>query len=382
MVRLVTLLEPAQDPDGVLDGGFADEDLLEAALEGGVLLDVLAVLVDGGGADGLQLTAGQHRLQDRRGVDGAFGGPGTHERVDLVDEQDDVATGADLLQHLLEALLEVAAVAAAGDERAEVEGVELLVGQRDRHLVSDDQLGESLDDGGLADAGLADEDRVVLRATREHLHHALDFLLAPDERVELALASELREVAPELVEDGRAAGPLGVALLTGRAARGARLLAGLAGHHLDDLGAHARHVGAEIAEDLGGDAVTLAHEPEQHVLGADVGVTQLEGLAQRELQDLFRARGERWRSRRRVGVRPDRLLDLLAHDVKGDPQGVEGLGGDPLTLADQAQQDVLGSDEGVVEVAGFLLREYEDSAGPVCESFEQFSSFVRQLLAV
>jgi hypothetical protein len=47
--------------------------------------------------------------------------------VDLVDEQDDVAAGADLLEHLLEALLEVTAVAGTGDQRAQVEGVELLV---------------------------------------------------------------------------------------------------------------------------------------------------------------------------------------------------------------------------------------------------------------
>jgi len=35
----------------------------------------------------------------------------------------------------------------------------------------------------------------------------------------------------------------------------------------------------EVAQDLGRDAVALAHEPEQHVLGTDVGVTQLEGFA-------------------------------------------------------------------------------------------------------
>ena len=105
---------------------LVDLDRLEAALEGGVLLEVLAVLVERGGADGLQLAAGEHRLEDRRGVDGALGGAGTDERVDLVDEQDDVAAGADLLEHLLEALLEVAAVAGAGDEGAEVERVELL----------------------------------------------------------------------------------------------------------------------------------------------------------------------------------------------------------------------------------------------------------------
>ena len=37
-------------------------------------------------------------------------------------------------------------------------------------------LGEALDDGGLADAGLAEEDRVVLGAAGEDLDDALDLL--------------------------------------------------------------------------------------------------------------------------------------------------------------------------------------------------------------
>lgn len=60
---------------------------------------------------------------------------------------------------------------------------------------------EALDDRRLADAGLADEDRVVLGTAGQHLHDPLDFLLAPDDRVELGLASGLRQVAAELVED-------------------------------------------------------------------------------------------------------------------------------------------------------------------------------------
>ena len=164
VVRLVAVAQALQDLDGVGHRGLLDLDRLEAALEGGVLLEVLAVLVERGGADGLQLAAGQHRLEDRGGVDGALGGTGTDERVDLVDEQDDVAAGADLLEHLLEALLEVAAVAGAGDEGAEVERVELLARERLGDVVGGDRLGQALDDGGLADAGLADEHRVVLGA--------------------------------------------------------------------------------------------------------------------------------------------------------------------------------------------------------------------------
>ena len=209
----------------------------------------------------------------RRGVDRALGGTGTDEGVDLVDEHDDVAAGADLLEHLLQALLEVTAVAGAGDQRAEVERVELLVLQRLGHLALDDRLGQALDDGGLADAGLADQHRVVLGAAAEHLHQALDLLLAPDDRVELALAGGLGEVAAELVEHQR------------RRRRGlgrgaGRLLALVAVEQLDDLLADLVQVGAELHQHLRGDAFALADEAEQDVLGADVVVAELQRLAQ------------------------------------------------------------------------------------------------------
>ena len=63
VVRLVALLQPTQDRDRVRDRGLADEDRLEAALERGVLLDVLAVLVERRRAHRAQFTAREHRLQ-------------------------------------------------------------------------------------------------------------------------------------------------------------------------------------------------------------------------------------------------------------------------------------------------------------------------------
>ena len=68
------------------------------------------------------------------------------------------------------------------------------------HVALDDPLGEPLDDGGLADAGLADEHGVVLRTAREHLHDAADLLVPADDRVELALAGGGREVGAELLQ--------------------------------------------------------------------------------------------------------------------------------------------------------------------------------------
>ena len=62
VIDLIALLQAAQDGNGVLDRRLVDHDGLEAALEGGVLFDILAVLVERGRADAVQLAAGEHRL--------------------------------------------------------------------------------------------------------------------------------------------------------------------------------------------------------------------------------------------------------------------------------------------------------------------------------
>ena len=215
VVLLVALAQPLEDLDRVLDRGLVDLDLGEAPLQRRVALEVFAVLVERRRADRLQLAAGQRRLQDRGRVDRALGGAGSDQVVELVDEKDDVAALGDLFHHLLEALLELAPVLGAGDQGRQVEGVDLLVLQQLRNLAFVDAGGEALDDGGLADARLAEQHRVVLGPAREDLHDPLDLGFAADDRVELALLGELGQVAAELVEQFRGL----LALATGRRRR-------------------------------------------------------------------------------------------------------------------------------------------------------------------
>ena len=72
--------------------------------------------------------------------------------------------------------------------------------ERVGHVAGDHALGEALDDGGLADAGLADEDGVVLGAPREHLDDAADLGVAADDRVEPAVLGRLGEVDGVLLQ--------------------------------------------------------------------------------------------------------------------------------------------------------------------------------------
>ena len=188
VVRLVTVAEPFEDQDRLLLAGRLDHHRLEPPLEGSVLLDVLAVFVERRGADALQLAAAQSRLEHVGGVDRPFRPAGADKSMQLVDEEDRVLRPADLVHHGLDPLLELAAVLGAGDHHRQVEHDHALVAEQFRHVAFNDHLGKALDDGRLADARLPQEDGVVLLTAAENLHDALDFALAADHRVELALA--------------------------------------------------------------------------------------------------------------------------------------------------------------------------------------------------
>ena len=123
MVELKAFAEAAENGNGVGHGGRGDEHGLEAALEGGVFLDVFTVFVEGGGADAVEFAAGEHGLEEVAGIHGAFGLAGADDGVEFVDEKDDAAPGGfDLGEDSFEAFLEFAAVFGAGDEGAPCRG--------------------------------------------------------------------------------------------------------------------------------------------------------------------------------------------------------------------------------------------------------------------
>jgi hypothetical protein len=71
------------------------------------------------------------------------------------------------------------------------------------HVALGDPAREALDDRGLADAGLADQDGVVLAPAREDLDGLLDLVGAPDDRVDPPGRRVGGQVTAELVERRR-----------------------------------------------------------------------------------------------------------------------------------------------------------------------------------
>ena len=93
----------------------------------------------------------------------------------------------DLGDDLLEPVLELPLDPGAGLEQAEVERAQHDVLERRRDVALGDPPRQALDDGRLADARLAGEDRVVLPAADQDVDHLADLGFAADDRVDLAL---------------------------------------------------------------------------------------------------------------------------------------------------------------------------------------------------
>ena len=212
VVGLIVGGDALNDLDALLDGGLLHNDGLEAALQGGVLLNVLAVLVEGSGANDLELAPGEGGFQNIGGIHAALGIAGAHNVVDLVDDQDDIAQLADLLNEALHAALKLAAELGARHQGSEVQKINLLVQQLVGHLTLGDFHGQTLGNGGLAHAGLADETGVILLTAVEDLDDALQLPVPADEFVQLALLGLLGQRDAVILQKFPLSGalPLGV----------------------------------------------------------------------------------------------------------------------------------------------------------------------------
>ena len=330
MVGLVAALQPAQDGDRVLDRGLAHEHLLEAALQGRVLLDPLAELVQRGRADHPQLTAGQHRLEHVARVHRTLGRARADHGVHLVDERDDLAVALlDLVQDGLQPLLELAAVLGPGHHRAQVQGDQLLVPQRLGHVAGHDALGEALDHGGLAHAGFADQHRVVLGPPGQHLDDPADLGVAADDRVQAAVAGLLGEVDAVLLQ--RLVGLFGV------------------------LGGHpgtAAHLGERLEQGVRGRPgvpqqrgrlAAVGGQPDQQVLGRDVLVVHFPGPGHRGV-DHRQQRTGHLGSAGGLPVDPGQpaqlALGVLGHRGRIGAHGPQQRSGGTAVLRDQRDQQV------------------------------------------
>ena len=132
MEYFVTFSQTTKDRNGIFHSWLIHHNRLKPAFQGRIFFDVFAVFGKRRCADDLNFAARQRRLQNIGGVHGAFGIARADKVVNLIDDKNDVAAGLDLGDEALHAALELATELRSGDERRQVEQIDLFVAQLER----------------------------------------------------------------------------------------------------------------------------------------------------------------------------------------------------------------------------------------------------------
>ena len=156
VMLLIALTQTTKNFDGVVDGRLTHIHGLEATLKSGVPFDVFAVFVQCCGSDALEFTPRQSGLENIGGINGALCGTGTDQGVNLIDHQDHVSCGLDLLHDLFEPLFELTPIFGAGNQKTDIEREHTLVFKNVRNVTLLNPLGQALCDRGFTNTGFSD----------------------------------------------------------------------------------------------------------------------------------------------------------------------------------------------------------------------------------
>ena len=135
---LKSSLQPLQDIVGVLDTGFFNINLLEAARQRPVLVEDAAIFLVGGRANAADFTRSQQRFQQVGRIHHAARGCARADNgMDFVDKQDLIRRLFQFVQERFQTFLKIAAILGACQQCAEIEGVHSAVFNHIRHLAID-----------------------------------------------------------------------------------------------------------------------------------------------------------------------------------------------------------------------------------------------------
>ena len=195
VVNFISFLQATQDGNGILHRWFADQNRLETAFQSGVFFHILSVFIQGCRTDAVQFPPCQHRLQKVPCVHGAVCFACPHNGMQFIDEKNDFPFAfLHFVEDCLQPFFKFPAKFRPGNEGPHIQRENRLVLQAVGHILFHDSLGQPLRNGSFANARFPDENRVVLRFPGQNADDVSDFIIPPNDRVQLFASGLFHQV--------------------------------------------------------------------------------------------------------------------------------------------------------------------------------------------
>ena len=259
MVDFVTLLQTAQNSDGIFHTWLANQYFLETAFECRIFFDVLTVFVQGGRADAVQFAACQGRFQHITRVHRAVGFTRADQSMDFVDENQGIAVVfRQIIQHAFQAFFKFAAVFCAGNQSRQIQNQKAFVAQGFGHFAIDNTLRQAFNNSGFTHTRLTNQHRVVFGAALQYLNRTADFVVTADNRVKLTVTGALSQVECVFFQS--------IALVFG-----IRIVHVLSSSYRIDCGIDVLFGRSGFFQNFAG-SVILLHQSQQEKFAGDIGI--------------------------------------------------------------------------------------------------------------
>ncbi len=225
-------------------------------------------------ANNLNFTAGQRRFQDITSVHSALRGSSTYNQVQLVNKDNGLAVVFEFGHDLFQSLFKFTAVFRPGNHTGQIEHHNPLIQQTVGHILGNNTLGEAFHNGSLTYTRLTNQYWVILGASVQNSHHALNLVFSAHHRIKLAFTSLCGQIGAKEIQRS-------FALFLGAAARFRGTFTAffilLPVQELLNLIIQRFHINVHIQQKLGGTSILLTQNTVENVLSTGIFLAELLG---------------------------------------------------------------------------------------------------------
>mmetsp|Transcript_9273 Transcript_9273/g.18422 ORF Transcript_9273/g.18422 Transcript_9273/m.18422 type:complete len:435 (-) Transcript_9273:265-1569(-) len=349
VVGLITLSESQHDLEGLIHCWFWNNNWLETTLKSRILLNMLAILIQCGGSNALQLTSGQSWLENIGGINSSFSGSRSNESVNLINHKNNIIILLDLIHQFLQSFLKLSSVLGSCYKQTHIQCDHLLAFDSLWHIPTCDALSKSFGNSSFSDSRLTDQAWVVLGTTAKNLSHTLNLLCSPHHWIQASLLGPLGKVCSILFQ-------------CRCLVRSRRSSSSSSTNWVLRLSNHANHlspnllwVGPERLQHSTRHSLTFTEQSQQNMLGTNVVVSQLTGLLQRQLQHTLGTRCKWNLHGNKSASSSNHLLYFHTGILQSHPHGLQHLGSNTCRLPNKSEKNLFRAHKVMTQSSGLFL---------------------------